>query len=178
MGILFLGIVISVAGHRGLGSAINLSGKPEVQALEKLCALNLSSQASQAQALCTARGLVMAQNLVDQQGKFPLATFRITSAKENPNLTDIQMVRETADGTTVVFARMLYENGWKFDDIYIQQANDQVKKIWLSDAIEHPILTTLGQVDWKQAAENANTFLDLCQKFKQTFGDDKSRDSE
>ena len=122
--------------------------------------------------------LVMAQSLADQHGKFPLATFRIAAAKENPNLTDIQMVRETADGTTIVYARMVDDNGWKFDDIYIAQAKGQPIKIWLSEAVENPLGTALGLVDWHQAAANANTFLDLCQKFKQTFGEDCSSNSE
>jgi hypothetical protein len=120
----------------------------------------------------------MAQSLADQHGKFPLATFRIAAAKENPNLTDIQMVRETADGTTIVYARMVDDNGWKFDDIYIAQAKGQPIKIWLSEAVENPLGTALGLVDWHQAAANANTFLDLCQKFKQTFGEDCSSNSE
>lgn len=173
--ILLVGILMSAAGGKGVAGSINLNGKPEVQALNSLCSLNLSSQASRAQALCTARGLVMATNLADEQGKFPLATFRITSAKENPNLTDIQMVRETADGTTIIFARMVDDHGWKFDDIYIAQAKGKPVKIWLSKAVEDPLGTALSQVDWHQAAANANTILDLCQKFKQTFGENHSQ---
>lgn len=170
-GILFLGILMSVARHGGLGATINLNGKPEVKALRNLCAVNLSSQPSQAQALCTPRGLALAQQL-SEGGKFRLATFSITSLKANPSLTDVQMVRDTADGKTVVFARMVDQSGWKFDDVYMVEAKGQPLNFWMSDANEHPFITAAGLVDWNKAMANASDILDLYQKFKQTFGDE------
>lgn len=87
------------------------------------------------------------------------------------------MVRDTADGTTVVFARMVDQNGWKFDDLYIKESNGQALNLWASAANEHPILTLMQLIDWNKAAANANELLDLCQKLKQTFGDDSQQRS-
>ena len=171
-------LLIGILFLRGFGTAVKLNRNPEVQALKGLCSLNISSQVVQAQDLCTARGLGIARQFADNQGKFGLATFRITALKENPNLTDIQMVRDTADGKTIIYARMVDQNGWKFDDIYIVEAKGQSLNVWVSDVNEHPIATALQQMDWNKAFATANNILDLCQKFKQTFGDNPPHGSD
>ena len=171
-------LLIGILFLRGIGTAVKLNGNPEVQALRSLCALNLSSQVLQAQDLCTARGLGIARQFADSQGKFGLATFRIISLKANPSLTDIQMTRDTADGKTILYARMVDQNGWKFDDIYIVEAKGQALNVWVSDVIDHPFATALQQVDWNKAFATANNILDFCQKFKQTFGDDPPHGSD
>ena len=51
--------------------------KPEVRALKALCALNFSSQKTQAQAVCTSQGFVVIQQLLDSDGNPPLKPLRL-----------------------------------------------------------------------------------------------------
>jgi hypothetical protein len=140
-------------------------GDRGVRQLRELRSLKFPAQLPQARNLCTEQGFTILNSL-SAGGFDSLGTFQIARIEPNADFADIQMVRDTAEGRAVVWARMVDRNGWKLDDIYFARANDRPIKIWASWAMTHQVAAlAIIHSDEISADVNAfNTGLDTLSK--------------
>lgn len=111
---------------------------PGVRRLHELQLLNLPGQLPQARSLCTDHGFAILSGF-SANGIDLLGSFQIVSRISNPDFTDVEMVRNSAEGKAVIWARMVNQGGWKLDDIYFKQAKERQIHLWASEAMSHPV---------------------------------------
>ena len=128
--------------------------------------LKLPAQLPQAQSLCTPQGFAILSQL-SSNGANILALFTPSTIEINKGFTDTRMILKTAEGNSVLWVRMVNENGWKLNDVYIGKVNGRDINWWSSKAMEHPVafMAVCRADDIKAGVDAANTFLDTTSKF-------------
>jgi hypothetical protein len=170
--VLAASLLVGTATHGGLGRR-----DPRRVTLQALTKFKFPSQLSQAEPLCTAEGFITLQGMATG-GNF-LKTFTMGQIKSNPGLCDIQLVRDTVEGRTIIWVRMVDDNGWKFQDIYLEQTNGRPIKYWASYALQNPFTTFMGINSGEIAdglhntAERIKEFVDVINALKSL--DDRDR---
>ena len=171
-------IVCACVGFAAIKSKLGNSSfahqKQQLAALDALCSLEYPAQTSNAQALCTTQGFTIFQSLVSESGLFAPSTFKVIGAKANPKLTDIEMVRDTAEGRSRIFVRMVDRGGWKFHDVYIAEHNGKKVNHFVSYMKEHPLLT-FWESNGDDILKTTEQTIDVIQKLKSLFGEDHQR---
>ena len=147
-----------------------LSGhQEELRAIEALSALRYPEQNAKARPACTDKGY----KVVEFFGGFPPASFNAVSVKANPKFSDVEMVRESAEGKARIHVRLVRDNGWKFDDVYLNQIKGKECNQWASYICEHPIAFTLQfhaddvATFSKNALDTTKDILQVIQQIKQ-----------
>ena len=176
VGIICLGLAFVIVATKTQAS--DVPGRAHgVANLRALASLRFPADLQQARALCTDNGYSIVASCVTNAnlGDF-LGTYKITGMKYNPNLTDVRMVRDTADGKTIVWARMVNRDGWKFEDLYVERVNGKEWRWWMSKAIEHPVPAVLDYYsdDIGKGLDTATRVLEFFNQLKALDQDNHS----
>jgi len=161
----------------GILSKGSLAGhEDELKAIEGLAAFRYPEQSDKAKPGCTDKGYKLVETL---EGFLP-ASFNPVSVKTNPQFCEVEMARDSAEGKSRIHVRLVKDNGWKFDDVYLNEINGKPCNQWASYACEHPLASFLqfhsGEIleFCKAACTLADDVLDVVQKFKQLDAEEKA----
>ena len=139
LGVLVLLVTAMFSG--GDGRVALGRNDPRRRVVESLTAMEFPSQLTNARPLCTGQGIDVLECFSTNSGEF-MSTFTLGRAKVNPHLCDVEMSRDTVEGRTVIFLRLVEEKGmWKFQDSYLVQANGRPIKLWMSMVMAHPFIS-------------------------------------
>jgi hypothetical protein len=157
-------------------AAIFLNHGQETKVVRALCSLKYPDQISQAKQFCTPKGFDIMQAIVAEDGSFGLSTYRFSGVKSNPGLVDVEMNRNTAEGNSRIFVRLINSDGWKVDDFYVAERNDKKVNLWFSYIEDHPIASFL-EVNADDICKTTEDILKFCKEIKDLSDDHKQTEA-
>jgi len=93
---------------------ISPADREKLAVIERLSGFKYPAQAEQAKPFCTEKGF----SLIRALEGFPKG-FNLIRFKTNPAFSDVEMSRDSAEEKSQIHVRLVQDNGWKFEDIYI-----------------------------------------------------------
>lgn len=100
--------------------------------------LRYPKQIAEAQPLCTGPGWSVLVHMTADKHEF-FRNFKIGQVKPNPHLIDVQLVRDTADGKSIFWVRLLDVDGvWKLNNVKIEKFNGFDVNLWAQYIYRHP----------------------------------------
>lgn len=100
--------------------------------------LRYPKQIADVQSLCTDKGWSMLVRMTADKHEF-FRNFKIGEVKTNPDLIDVQLVRDTADGKSIFWVRLLDVDGvWKLNNVKVERFNGYNVNLWAQYIYRHP----------------------------------------
>lgn len=129
----------------------NPSASSGREIVKRLQSLDYPKQIAQAQSLCTGPGWsILVRLTADSRGFFH--NFNLRQVKSNPDLMDVQLVRDTADGRSVIWVRLLDVNGvWKLNNVKFEKLNGFKINLWAQYIYRHPQALQQRLAEYKRA---------------------------
>lgn len=117
------------------GCPAALTPRETVQQLQNL---RYPKQIAEAQPLCTDPGWSMLTRMTANSHDF-LRTFSIGEIKANPHLTDVQLVRDTVEGKSVMWVRLVEKDGvWQLNNMFVRKFNGVEVNLWVRYIYRNP----------------------------------------
>jgi len=132
-------VCLMLAGAPGCARASDESAAPTPREIVKhLQDLRYPKEIAAAQPLCTGPGWYILVRMTADKHDF-FRNFKIGQVKANKDLVDIQLVRDTADGKSVFWVRLLDVDGvWKLNNVKVEKFNDYNVNLWVQYIYRHP----------------------------------------
>ncbi len=109
-----------------------------IDTVKQLQELRYPKQVADAQRLCTEAGWPMLVRMTSESHEF-LRTFSIGEIKANPHLTDVQLVRDTVEGKSIIWVRLIENDGvWQLHNVRIVKFNGVEVDLWVRYIYRHP----------------------------------------